>query len=90
MSGWNVDLCIVVSVVSAHFYPVKDGSKRVTGAVIFPERRFGSSDVSGTACAANASGSPSTSASSSSIGTLFSFYGGSSTLFISAYCSSSP
>ena len=49
MSGWIVDLCIVVAVVSTYFFPVKDGSKRVTGAVIRPERRFGSS---GTACTA--------------------------------------
>ena len=90
MSGWIVDLCIVVAVVSAYFLPAKDGSKRVTGAVIRPEQRFGSSGVSGTACAANASGSPSTSASSASVGTSFSFYGGSATSFIAASCSSSP
>ena len=90
MSGWIVDLCIVVAVVSAYFLPVKDGSKRVTGAVIRPERRFGSSGVSGTACAANESGSPSTSASSASVGTSFSFSGGSSTSFIAASCSYSP
>ena len=71
MSGWIVDLCIVVAVVSVYLFPVKDGSKRVTGAVICPERRFGSSGVSGTACAANASVSPSTSASSVSVGTTF-------------------
>ena len=69
-------LCIVVAVVSAYFFPVKDGSKSVTGAVIRPERRFGSSGVSGTACDANASGSPSTSASYASVGTLFLFSGG--------------
>ena len=87
MSGWIVDLCIVVAVVSAYFLPVKDGSKCVTGAVIRPERRFTSS---GTACTANASGSPSTSASSASVGTSFSFSGGSSTSFIAASCYSSP
>ena len=90
MSGWIVDFCIVVAVVSAYFLPVKDGSKCITGAVIRPERRFGSSGVSGTACADNASGSPSNSASSSRVGTSFSFYGGSSTSFIAASCSSSP
>ena len=81
MSGWIVDLCIAVAVVSAYFLPVKDGSKRVTGAVIRPEQRFGSL---GTACTANASGSPSTSASSASVGTSYSFSGGSSTSFIAA------
>ena len=90
MSGWIVDLCIVVAVVSAYFLPVKDGSKHVTGAVIRPKRRFGSSGVSGTACAANASGSPSNSASSASVGTSFSFSGGSSTSFIAASCSCLP
>ena len=90
MSGWVVDLCIVVPVVSTYLFPLKDGSKRVTGAVIRPERRFGSFGVSGTACAADASGSPSTSASSASVGTSFSFSGGSSTLFIAASCFSSP
>ena len=84
MSGWIVDLCIVVAVVSAYFFPVKDCSKRVTGAVIRLERRFGSSSVSGTACAANASGSSSISASSSRVGTSFSFSGGSSTSFTSS------
>ena len=76
MSGWIIDLCIVVAVVSAYFLPVKDGSKRVTGTVIRPERHFGSSGVSSTACAANASGSPSTSASSASVSTSFHFLGG--------------
>ena len=82
-----MDLDIVVVVISAYFLPVKDGSKLVTGALIRPERRFGSS---GTACTANASGSPSTYASSASVGTLFSFSGGSSTSFIAASCYSSP
>ena len=54
---------IIVAVVSAYFFPVNDGSKRVTGAGIRPERRFGSSIVSVTACAANASGSSSVSTS---------------------------
>ena len=90
MSGWIVDLCIVVAVVSAYFLPVKDVSKHITGAVISPERRFGSSDVSGTASAANVPGSPSTSASSASVVTSFAFYWGSSTSFIAASCSSSP
>ena len=79
MSGWIVDFWIVVAVVSAYFLPVKDGSKRVTGAVIPPERRFG---YSGTACTANASCSPSTPASSASVGTSVSFSGDSSTSFI--------
>ena len=89
MSGWIVDLCIVVAVVSAYFLPVKDSSKRVTGAVIRPERRFGSSGVSGTACAGNASGSPSISASSARVvGTSFLFPGGSSTSFTASPWSS--
>ena len=78
MSEWIVDLCIVVAVVSAYFFPVNEGSKRVTGAGIRPERRFGSSVVSGTACAANASGSSSISTSSARVGNSFSFSGGSS------------
>ena len=90
MSGWIVDLCIVVAVVSVYFLPVKDGSKRVTGAVIRPERRFGSSGVSGTAYVANASGSPSTSASYVGVGTSFSFSGGSSNSFTASSWSSSP
>ena len=87
MSGWIVDLCIFVAVVSAYVLPVKDGSKRITGAVIRPERRFGSS---GMACTANSSGSLSASASSASVGTSFSFSWGSSTSFISGSCYSSP
>ena len=75
MYRWIVDLCIVIAVVSVYFLPVKDSSKRVTGSVIRPEQRFGSSGVSGTACAANKSGNPSTSASSASVGTSFSFSG---------------
>ena len=61
---------------------MNDGSKRVTGAGIRPERRFGSSVVSGTACAANASGSSLISTSSAVVGTSFSFAGGSSASLI--------
>ena len=52
-----------------YFFPVNDGSNCVTGAGIRPERLFGSSIVSGTACAANASGSSLISASSARVGT---------------------
>ena len=55
---------------------MNDGSNRVTGAGICPERHFGSSVVSGTACDANESGSSLISASSARVGTSFSFSGG--------------
>ena len=57
---------------------MNDGSNRVTGAGIRPERRFVLSVVSCPACAANASGSSSIPASSARVGTSFSFSGGSS------------
>ena len=56
---------------------MNDSPNRVTGAGIRPERRFGSSVVSVTAYAVNASGSSLVSASSARVGTSFSFYGGS-------------
>ena len=69
---------------------MNDGSNCVTGAGIRPERRFGSSVVSGPTCAANASGSSSISASLARVGTSFSFSGGSSTSLTYSPGSSSP